>query len=66
MSSMTIDQWCDSNNFCRSFYYKLKKSGKAPRTFSAGAARRISDEAAREWQREREAEAQAQQASEAA
>jgi hypothetical protein len=54
MSSKTIQQWCDSHGFSRGFFYILKRQNKAPRTFNAGAAVRISDEADTEWVRARE------------
>jgi hypothetical protein len=56
MPSKTIDQWTKSHHYSRGFYYLLKKRNKAPRTFKAGATRRISDEADAEWVRAREAE----------
>jgi hypothetical protein len=59
MSSKTIQQWCDSHGFSRGFFYILKKRDLAPRTFNAGAAVRISDEADAEWTRAREAESAA-------
>jgi len=56
MSSKTIQKWCDSDGFSRGFFYSLKKRKQAPRTFNAGGAVRISDEADAEWVRARESE----------
>jgi excisionase family DNA binding protein len=55
MRSYSIEQWCELHDFSRSFFYKLASQGEAPRTFSAGASRRISEEANREWIAAREA-----------
>jgi len=56
MATKTIEQWCESHGFSRSFFYVLKKRGKAPRTMSVGTCVRISDEADVEWVRARETE----------
>jgi hypothetical protein len=61
MSSKTIQKWCDSHGFSREFFYVLKKRNLAPRTFNAGTAVRISDEADAEWMRARESESSAKQ-----
>jgi hypothetical protein len=55
MASKTIEEWTKSHGFSRSFFYVLKKRNLGPRTFSAGAAVRISDEADADWVRSREA-----------
>jgi predicted DNA-binding transcriptional regulator AlpA len=47
--SLTVDEWCERHRISRSMYYKLKSSGKGPRTMNIGAAVRITEEADREW-----------------
>ena len=55
--SFTIEQWCQRHNVSRSFYYKLKRAGKAPRTMELlDKAVRITEEADREWVCQREVE----------
>ena len=61
----SIDQFCMRHGFCRSVYYKQKAAGKGPREMQVGARKIISKEAAADWRREREAEAQATQQLEA-
>lgn len=56
MGSKSPAEWADSHGFSRAFLYKLLKEGKAPKTFSVGKCRRISDQADAEWVAEREAE----------
>lgn len=51
--SMTIDTFCRLEDFSRSFFYKLEKLGKAPKTYYAGTARRITAEERRAWHRAR-------------
>ena len=55
--ALSISQFCVRNNISRSFFYKLKKSQKAPRTMSVGGRQIISPEAERDWRLEREREA---------
>lgn len=47
----TISEWCESNRIGRSFYYKLKKEGRAPREIRIGAKVLISREASADWRR---------------
>jgi predicted DNA-binding transcriptional regulator AlpA len=54
--ALSISQFCVRNNISRSFFYKLKKSQKAPRTMSVGGRQIISPEAERDWRLERERE----------
>jgi hypothetical protein len=56
MSSKTIQEWCDSHRYSRSFFYVLEKAGKSPLTFKVGTTRRISEEADAQWVKDREAE----------
>jgi predicted DNA-binding transcriptional regulator AlpA len=58
MGSFTVDQFCQMHGFSRAFFYKLAKQGHAPRSFKVGASTRISETAAAEWLKEREAAAQ--------
>jgi predicted DNA-binding transcriptional regulator AlpA len=55
--SHTIDQFCALEGISRSFFYKLKAQGKAPRIFNVGNCPRISEEARTAWRRQLEAEA---------
>jgi len=53
--SFSIDQWCEMHGLSRSFFYKLKTQGKAPRSFKIGSATRISEDANNKWLAELEA-----------
>jgi hypothetical protein len=57
--SLTIPEFCALEKISRVFFYELAKRGKAPLTYYAGAARRITPEAHQEWRRAREAESRA-------
>jgi excisionase family DNA binding protein len=59
LRSFSIKDFCERQGIGRTFFYKLLKQGKAPRTFSVGSCRRISEEAEREWIAAREAETRA-------
>jgi predicted DNA-binding transcriptional regulator AlpA len=52
--ALSISQFCARNNISRSFFYKLRKHGKAPRTMAVDGRRIISPEAERDWRLERE------------
>jgi hypothetical protein len=52
--ALSISQFCARNNISRGFFYKLKKSGKAPRIMKIDGRRIISPEAERDWRVERE------------
>jgi hypothetical protein len=56
MAGKTIRTFCTDNEISKSFYYELKKLGKAPREMRLNTAVRISPEAEREWQQARESE----------
>lgn len=47
--SFTINQFCAVEKISRSFFYKLDKQGKAPRTYNVGSSRRVSGAARKEW-----------------
>src|SRR6188508_1498698 len=54
----SISQFCTAHgNICRASYYNMKKAGKGPREMRVGSRVLISEEAAAEWRRAREAEA---------
>jgi hypothetical protein len=53
----TIREFCARHGFSRSLFYKLKRSGKAPRLKYVGVKPIITAEAEAEWRRESEAEA---------
>jgi predicted DNA-binding transcriptional regulator AlpA len=55
--ALSISDFCARNNISRSFFYKLKKRGKAPRTMHVGGRQIISPDAERDWRLEREREA---------
>jgi predicted DNA-binding transcriptional regulator AlpA len=55
--ALSISQFCARNDISRSFFYKLKKGRKAPRTMQVGGRQIISPEAERDWRLEREREA---------
>lgn len=56
----SIPQFCARNNISRSFFYVLKKRGKAPRIMKVDGRQIISPEAERDWRLEREREAAAE------
>lgn len=56
--AFTLKEWCELRRCSRSYFYRLLKEGKAPRTFVVGCQRRITSEADAEWLAAREAEAQ--------
>jgi predicted DNA-binding transcriptional regulator AlpA len=53
-TALSISNFCARNNISRSFFYKLKKRGKAPRIMDVGGRQIISPEAERDWRLERE------------
>jgi hypothetical protein len=57
-AAYSIDEFCFAHGkICRASYYNAKKAGKGPREMRVGARVLISEEAAAEWRRAREAEA---------
>jgi hypothetical protein len=56
-AAYTIDEFCEAHRISRAFYYVLRKERKAPREMRAGARVLISQEAAADWRRDREAAA---------
>jgi hypothetical protein len=57
--SMTIKEFCRSERISRSLFYIMQKEGWGPRLMYVGTSVRISGQARRDWQREREAAAAA-------
>jgi predicted DNA-binding transcriptional regulator AlpA len=45
----TIEEFCEQHRFSRSFFYKLRKQGKAPRITEIGSRRIITVEDAAAW-----------------
>jgi len=56
MGSISIDDWCRTHGFSRSFFYVLRNRGDAPRLMRVGKCIRISEEANTKWVAEREAQ----------
>jgi hypothetical protein len=51
--SMSINTFCQRNEFSRSFYYKLRRDGIGPAEIHVGSIVRISHEAERAWLKKR-------------
>ncbi len=47
----SIDEFCKSYGISKSFFYKLKKQGKAPAIMSVGKRTLISNASAMEWEK---------------
>ena len=52
----SIAEFCNANGISQSFFYKLLKQGKAPKTMLVGRRRLISSDAEQEWRKEMEVE----------
>ena len=50
--AFTIKEFCKAHRISVSYYYELKKLGRAPREMMLGTRRIISAEAAAEWRAE--------------
>jgi hypothetical protein len=64
-AAYTVPEFCRRNAISKGLYYKLDKLGLGPRYFFAGVGeqhRRITPDAEREWQAQREADALARKA----
>jgi hypothetical protein len=55
-ASQTISEFCASEKISRAKYFELRRRGLAPREMRDGKWVRITAEARRDWQRERETE----------
>lgn len=56
--TQSIKEFCKANGISESFFYKLRKQGRAPRTLSVGRRTLITAEAAEEWRKLMETPAQ--------
>jgi hypothetical protein len=63
-SAFTVAEFCARNSISKGLFYKLDRAGLAPRYFLVGenGHRRITPQAEREWQAQREADALARKA----
>lgn len=52
IQSYTIKEFCSAFRISRSFFYKLQKQGKAPRTYKLGTRTFVSVEAAEKWRQD--------------
>lgn len=50
----TIDSFCELHSISKSFFYKLIKQGKAPKTMKVGKRILISSDAAQTWRKSME------------
>lgn len=51
IDTYTIEQFCERHNISKAFFYKLRKSGMAPKIAKLGRRSIITREAAEEWRR---------------
>ena len=54
--AQSVEDFCNANGISQSFFYKLAKQGKAPRTMKVGRRTLVSSEAAQEWREEMESQ----------
>lgn len=47
----TVESFCTAHHMARSYFYVLKRQGKAPETYKLGRRTYISGEAAAQWRR---------------
>lgn len=52
--ALDVNSFCEKFGISQSFFYKLKRQGKAPRIMKVGTRTLITAEAADEWQRDME------------
>src|SRR5690606_5967767 len=57
-AAYTVAEFCDAHRFTCKFFYDLQKRGIGPRIMKVGTRTLISDEAADDWGREREENAE--------
>ena len=57
IAAFSIREFCAAHRISQSMYYKLKTQGLGPREMAVGSRRLISQEAAAEWRKAREAAA---------
>lgn len=58
-SAFTVAEFCTAHRISKGMLYKMWKAGAGPRWMSVGSKRIISCEAAADWRRQCEAEAEA-------
>ena len=56
LDALSIKEFCRRYGISDSFFYKLQREGKGPRTIKIAGRKMITKEAAADWQRAREAE----------
>lgn len=54
--SLSIKKFCELHDFSVSFFYKLKKKGRAPKVMKVGERRIITPEAVQDWRNQMYAE----------
>ncbi len=54
--AMTVNEWCTARRVSRPMFYKLRRLGIGPRTYTVGTRRFISHEADAEWQAAQESQ----------
>ena len=57
IAAFSIREFCTAHGFSQSMYFKLRNMGLGPREMAVGSRRLISQEAAAEWRKAREAAA---------
>jgi len=62
-AAYSIPEFCNAHRISKEFYFKLQRAGLGPRTMKIGARTLISIEAAAQWRRDCEANADAEKAS---
>jgi len=56
-AALSIAEFCRAHRISQSMYFKMKNLGLGPREMAVGSRRLISQEAAAEWRKAREAAA---------
>ena len=56
-AAFTIAEFCKAHRISQSMYFKIRNLGLGPREMAVGSRRLISQEAAAEWRKAREAAA---------
>ena len=57
LAAFTIAEFCRAHRISQSMYFKMRNLGLGPREMAVGSRRLISQEAAAEWRKAREATA---------
>jgi hypothetical protein len=53
--AFSVAEFCSLHRISRAYFYKITRNGVGPRIMVVGGRKLISQEAARDWRREREA-----------